>query len=279
MISNIKAKLDAARTILYETARFVDVYKIWEQISRERSLTPEERAEMKRYNRLADAFTPLSKASSSEYANQTAYDCIQIHGGSGFMRDYTCERLYRDARIMNIYEGTTQLQVVAAIRHVTTGTYLAQMKEYAAGEYSDQVAPLKARVDKMMEAYEQAVEKVKSFDDPDYITFHARRLVEMAAWTIMSYLLCYDASHESSLLPTSPPRRPQSTTKSKNSEKIIYNANREPHTVATPDFIMWRDMSNISLSSVSVVCRQQDIALHQGLISVRELSYCLYTCL
>ena len=131
MLSNIKAKLDASRAILYETARFVDVYKIWEQIGRERQLTPEERAEMKRYNRLADAFTPLSKASSSEYANQTAYDCIQIHGGSGFMRDYTCERLYRDARIMNIYEGTTQLQVVAAIRHVTTGTYLAQMKEYA----------------------------------------------------------------------------------------------------------------------------------------------------
>ena len=186
MITNIKAKLDASRTILYETARFVDIYKIWEQISRERKLTAEERAEMKKYNRLADAFTPLSKASSSEYANQTAYDCIQIHGGSGFMRDYTCERLYRDARIMNIYEGTTQLQVVAAIRHVTTGTYLAQMQEYAAAKYSDEVAPLKARVDKMMEQYEQAVVKVKGFDNPDYITFHARRLVEMAAWTIMS---------------------------------------------------------------------------------------------
>ena len=194
MLSNIKAKLDASRTILYETARFVDVYKIWEQIARERSLTPEERAEMKRYNRLADAFTPLSKASSSEYANQTAYDCIQIHGGSGFMRDYTCERLYRDARIMNIYEGTTQLQVVAAIRHVTTGTYLAQMQEYAQGQYSDEMAPLKACVDKMMAAYEEAVEKVKSYENPDYITFHARRMVEMAAWTIMSYLLCYDAS-------------------------------------------------------------------------------------
>ena len=194
MLTNIKAKLDASRTILYETARFVDVYKIWEQIARERQLTPEERAEMKRYNRLADAFTPLSKASSSEYANQTAYDCIQIHGGSGFMRDYTCERLYRDARIMNIYEGTTQLQVVAAIRHVTTGTYLAQMKEYAEGQYSDEMAPLKARIDKMMAAYEETVEKVKSYENPDYITFHARRMVEMAAWTIMSYLLCYDAS-------------------------------------------------------------------------------------
>ena len=115
------------------------------------------------------------------------------------MRDYTCERLYRDARIMNIYEGTTQLQVVAAIRHVTTGTYLAQMKEYAEGQYSDEVAPLKARVDKMMAAYEEAVEKIKSYDNPDYITFHARRMVEMAAWTIMSYLLCYDASREPEL--------------------------------------------------------------------------------
>ena len=199
MITNIKAKLDASRTILYETARFVDIYKIWEQIARERKLTAEERAEMKKYNRLADAFTPLSKASSSEYANQTAYDCIQIHGGSGFMRDYTCERLYRDARIMNIYEGTTQLQVVAAIRHVTTGTYLAQMQEYAAAHYSDEVAPLKARVDKMMKQYEQAIEKVKGFENPDYITFHARRLVEMAAWTIMSYLLCNDASREPGL--------------------------------------------------------------------------------
>ena len=199
MLTNIKAKLDASRAILYETARFVDVYKIWEQIARERSLTPEERAEMKKYNRLADAFTPLSKASSSEYANQTAFDCIQIHGGSGFMRDYTCERLYRDARITNIYEGTTQLQVVAAIRHVTTGTYLAQMKEYAEAQYSEEMASLKARVDKMMVLYEETVEKVKSYENPDYITFHARRMVEMAAWTIMSYLLCYDASKEPEL--------------------------------------------------------------------------------
>ena len=74
---------------------------------------------MKFYNRLADGFTPLVKLFSSEYANQLAYDAIQIHGGSGFMKDYPCERLYRDARIMNIYEGTSQLQVVAAINAVT----------------------------------------------------------------------------------------------------------------------------------------------------------------
>ena len=194
MLANIKAKLDASRAILYETARFVDVYKIWEQIGRERTLTLEERQEMKKYNQLADAFTPLAKGFTSEYANENAYDCVQIHGGSGFMRDYTCERLYRDARIMNIYEGTTQLQVVAAIRHVSTGTYLAQIQEYAKAEYSPELKVHVAKLEAMTALYEQAVEQVKAAASPDYLTFHARRLVEMAGYIIMGYLLVNDAS-------------------------------------------------------------------------------------
>mgnify|MGYP005796572217 FL=1 len=121
----MKAKLGASRSRRYETSRFVDMYKLYEDIAKERSLTPEERKEMKHYSRLADACTPLAKGMGSEYCNQNAYDCIQVHGGSGFMKDYACERLYRDARIISIYEGTTQLQVVAAIRHVTTGTYIS----------------------------------------------------------------------------------------------------------------------------------------------------------
>ena len=148
---------------------------------------------MKAYNRLADAFTPLAKGMTSEFCNQNAYDCVQIHGGSGFMRDYACERIYRDARITSIYEGTTQLQVVAAIRHVTTGTYLNQVKEYAAREYSEAVAPLKAKLEAMTAAYEETIEKVKAVENPDYITFHARRLVEMLGHIIMGYLLLLDS--------------------------------------------------------------------------------------
>lgn len=199
LVANIKAKLDASRTILYECTRFVDVYKTYDAISRERTLTPEERAERKHYNRLADAFTPLAKGMTSEFANQNAYDCVQVHGGSGFMRDYACERIYRDARITSIYEGTTQLQVVAAIRHVTTGTYSAQMKEYAAGTYSDEMLPLKAKLDKMIETYEKAVETVKAVGDTEYVNFQARRLVEMAGHIIMGYLLIYDATHKPEL--------------------------------------------------------------------------------
>ncbi|MBE6315265.1 MAG: acyl-CoA dehydrogenase [Bacteroidales bacterium] len=199
MIANIKAKLDASRTLLYECTRFVDMYKSLEAISRERTLAPEERKTMKAYNRLADAFTPLAKGMTSEFCNQNAYDCVQIHGGSGFMRDYACERIYRDARITSIYEGTTQLQVVAAIRHVTTGTYLNQIKEYASREYSEAVAPMKAKLEAMTALYEETFAKVQAVEDPEYITFHARRLVEMIGHIIMGYLLIGDASNEPDL--------------------------------------------------------------------------------
>ncbi len=199
MIANIKAKLDASRTLLYECTRFVDMYKSLEAISRERTLSPDERKTMKAYNRLADAFTPLAKGMTSEFCNQNAYDCVQIHGGSGFMRDYACERIYRDARITSIYEGTTQLQVVAAIRHVTTGTYLNQIKAYAEREYSEAVAPMKAKLEAMTATYEATMEKVKAVEDPEYITFHARRLVEMLGHIIMGYLLIGDASQEPDL--------------------------------------------------------------------------------
>ena len=194
MIANIKAKLDASRAILYETTRFVDVYKIYEDYARERTLEPAERAEMKKYSRYADALTPMAKGMGSEFCNQNAYDCVQVHGGSGFMKDYACERIYRDARITSIYEGTTQLQVVAAIRHVTTGTYKALIDEYDAQEYPDQLKPLQARLQAMTALYCEAVEAVTSLKDTGYTDFQARRLVEMAGHVVMGYLLLGDAA-------------------------------------------------------------------------------------
>ncbi len=194
MIANIKAKADASRGILYETARFVDMYKTLEDIQKERKLDAEESAELKKYKKLADAFTPLGKAMCTEYANQNAYDSIQVHGGSGFMKDYACERIYRDARITNIYEGTTQLQVVAAIRHVTTGTYLTQMREYEQVHVAPELEPLKKRLIAMTHIFEQMVTKVVDTKDNEYIDFQARRLVEIAGHTILGYLLLLDTN-------------------------------------------------------------------------------------
>lgn len=194
MLSIMKAKLDATRTLLYETTRFVDMYKTLEDIAKERKLTPEERAEMKKYQKLADACTPLGKGIASEYSNQNAYDCVQIHGGSGFMKDYACERIYRDARITSIYEGTTQLQVVAAIRHVTTGSYLAMIRDYEAQDIAPELTSLRTRLIAMTNAFEKTVEDVKAVGDNEFIDFHARRMVEMAGHIIMGYLLLHDAS-------------------------------------------------------------------------------------
>ncbi len=194
MLAVMKAKLDASRALLYETSRFVDVYKIYEDIAKERSLTPEERKEMKAYSKLADACTPLVKGMGSEYCNQNAYDCIQIHGGSGFMKDYACERLYRDARITSIYEGTTQLQVVAAIRHVTTGTYLSMIRNYELQPFAEELSAVHAQLMDMTSTYEAAVNKVLEAKDQTVTDFMARRMVEMAGNIIMGYLLLQDAS-------------------------------------------------------------------------------------
>ena len=200
MLSLMKAKLDASRTLLYETARFVDMYKTYMHISEERKLEKEERDEMKKYQRLADIYTPLAKGMSSEYSNQLAYDAVQIHGGSGFMKDYPVERIYRDARITSIYEGTTQLQVVAAIRGVTTGAYLNQIRVYEAETVSPKLEYMKRSLIILTDEYERAVKKVVATDDNEFIDFHARRLVEMAGHIIMSYLLLLDTNRDESFL-------------------------------------------------------------------------------
>ena len=200
MLSRMKAKLDAGRSLLYQTACYVDVYKCLEDIERDRKLTPEEKQELKKYQRLADAFTPLAKGMNSEYANQNAYDAISIHGGSGFIMEYKSQRLYRDARIFSIYEGTTQLQVVAAIRYISNGTMLQNIKDLAATVCCDSVATnaslaaLKARVEKLIPVYEDALNYAKALDNQDAFDFLARRLYDMTAELVMALLIIRDAN-------------------------------------------------------------------------------------
>ena len=198
MLAVMKAKLDASRSLLYECARYVDLYKVLEDIARERPLTADERKELKNYKKLADALTPMAKGMTSEYCNQNAYDCIQIHGGSGFMKDYACERIYRDARITSIYEGTTQLQVVAAIRHVLTATYRTLIDGYAATEVRPELQAVKDTLANMAEAYYAAAADVSAANNQEYTDLMARRLVEMAGFTVMGYLLLLDAQRNES---------------------------------------------------------------------------------
>ncbi len=194
MVARIKAKLDAGRSLLYQTSRYVDIYKALDDIARERKLTPEEKAEQKKYTRLADAFTPIAKGMNSEYVNQNTYDAIQVHGGSGFIMEYKSQRLYRDARIFSIYEGTTQLQVVAAIRYITNGTYASIIQEMLQNEVSAEMQPLKDRIVKMVAKLEEAIENVKEDNNQEVLDFLARRLYNMTGDVIMSLLIIEDAS-------------------------------------------------------------------------------------
>ena len=194
MLARMKAKLDAGRSLLYQTACYVDVYKCLEDIERDRKLTPEEKQELKKYQRLADAFTPLAKGMNSEYANQNAYDAISIHGGSGFIMEYKSQRLYRDARIFSIYEGTTQLQVVAAIRYISNGTMLNNIKEMLEALPAESNAALKARIEKLIPIYEDALNYAKSLDNQAAFDFLARRLYDMTCELVMSLLIIRDAA-------------------------------------------------------------------------------------
>lgn len=191
MLSRMKAKLDAGRAALYMTARYVDIYKGIEELSKERKLEPEERQELKKYTRLADALTPIAKGMTSEYANQCAYDAIQIHGGSGFIMEYKSQRLYRDARIFSIYEGTTQLQVVAAMRYITNGTYLSMMKEMADGIDNALIADAISK-------YEEAIQTAKDFENQAVLDFLGRSLYDMTGNILLALFLIDDARRASS---------------------------------------------------------------------------------
>lgn len=191
MLSRMKAKLDAGRAALYMTARYVDIYKGIEELSKERKLEPEERQELKKYTRLADALTPIAKGMTSEYANQCAYDAIQIHGGSGFIMEYKSQRLYRDARIFSIYEGTTQLQVVAAMRYITNGTYLSMMKEMADGIDNAIIADAISK-------YEEAIQTAKDFENQAVLDFLGRSLYDMTGNILLALFLIDDARRASS---------------------------------------------------------------------------------
>lgn len=192
MITKMEAKTKAIRSLLYETARYVDMYKAYDVVTENRKLTKEERQDQKKYNRLADAYTPLLKMIASEYSNEIAYDSLQVHGGSGFMRDYPIERIFRDARITTIYEGTSQLQVVAAIRAVTTGAYAKQMLEYEAMPVKPELEFIQKKLIEMRAEYEATVAKVTETKDNEYVDFQARRMVEMAGNIIMTHLLLQD---------------------------------------------------------------------------------------
>lgn len=219
MLTNMKIRVDALRSLLYETTRFVDVFKVYEDVMKKRKLEKEERMEMKHYAKLSNVFTPLIKLTASEACNKIAYDSLQIHGGTGFMKDFPIERIYRDARITSIYEGTSQLQAVAAIKGVTTGVFLDQILEYDK-EISDKNCEIRTKLHKMTEEYQIITDRVIEMGSTELIDFHSTRLVEMAGNIIMGYLLVINSQRDEKFVKTA--RLFVNLVKSENKERFDY---------------------------------------------------------
>jgi alkylation response protein AidB-like acyl-CoA dehydrogenase len=196
MLTEMKVAVEAGRALLYETAKFVDLKEGLEDYSDQH---PEEKGpiieEKKKYAKLAGLFTPLAKMYNTEMANKVAYDAIQIHGGTGYMKEFNAERHYRDARITNIYEGTTQLQIVAAIGPVTSGVAQMILDDYDAANYTHG-ADLLAKIRESRKVFEEALEFAKAYKEhKQFLTYHSRRLVEMATDLVISYLFLRDGNH------------------------------------------------------------------------------------
>ena len=192
--------MTAARTLLYETTRVVDLRNAYTHIVEHGTPTDDDRAKQKYYTKLAAQLTPMCKALATESANSIAYDGIQIHGGTGYMRDFNAERYYRDARITNIYEGTTQLQIVAAIGGVMQRDADKRMEELFAIELPENLAALRDKLAKLHTKQLEAVKFVseKRTDDGNkdtaYHDLMARNLVEMETFIFVGLLLLRDAN-------------------------------------------------------------------------------------
>jgi 3-(methylthio)propanoyl-CoA dehydrogenase len=197
MVIDMKISIEAGRALLYETSRVVDIElglnRIIENAGDDKAKAKDAKTKLRKIKRQAAMLTPMSKYYCSEMCNTVAYDSIQVLGGSGFMRDYPCERHARDARITTIYEGTSQLQVVASVRGVCGGTGEKYIAELAEMDYSDETKPLLDLLAEGTEILKKSAAYIKE-SGIDYMELYGRNIVDIAIDIIIGYLFCSQAS-------------------------------------------------------------------------------------
>jgi alkylation response protein AidB-like acyl-CoA dehydrogenase len=198
MLIDMKIAIEAGRALLYETSRIVDM-----ELGLARRLEsnpPQDKAQAKllknnarKHKRFAAMLTPMSKYYCSEMCNRVTYNSIQVLGGSGYMRDYPCERHARDARITTIYEGTSQLQIVAAVRGVCSGTAEKLIAELTEQDFDENVKDLLEILAKGTEQMNEVIAYIKEQGN-EYMDLYGRALVDIAIDLINGYLFCQQAS-------------------------------------------------------------------------------------
>jgi hypothetical protein len=196
LLLGMKVDLEATRALLAETARWVDLWKVYERAVTDGTAPDMDkaRARHKQCQTLAETLTPMVKYCSTEMGNRVCYQSMQVHGGVGYMREFNIERLFRDVRITNIYEGTSQLQVVAAIGKLLNRSLDPLLAEWQAAEYPADMAAEKAILVELTATYQKAVDALKAQPDRDRVDYYACDLVDCAVWLVNSWLLVRDTN-------------------------------------------------------------------------------------
>ncbi len=188
MLTSMRAQIEGSRAIIYETCRYVDLKKVYTQLCEHNETNQEYKNLLKKYTAIASLLTPMAKAYSTEMSNRVTYDAIQIHGGTGFMKDFPVERFARDARITNIYEGTTQLQVVAAIGGIVNGT-LAELlaADYENIDYPRELHSIQENLNSIKSVLNRCLNEFSERNDKEFVSYFSRNVVDMACELFIGY--------------------------------------------------------------------------------------------
>jgi hypothetical protein len=192
MLATMRSSIEATRALTSETARWVDLVKVYEQLS-EANATPDPalRQKLKQASNLAETLTPLTKYYASEMANRVCYQALQVHGGVGYMKEFNIERHYRDVRVTNIYEGTSQLQIVAATGKLLGHALDGLLDEWAALDYGEEQSDLKTRLIEETRLFKEATDALKE-KEREVVDYYASDLADMAVYLVNFWLVLRD---------------------------------------------------------------------------------------
>lgn len=200
ILIDMRVLLESNRSLFYFAANSVDMKEKLEELidklKHEGKPFTEENQRLKHWTKIANLLTPLAKLICTESANKITYDAIQIHGGTGYMKEFKVERLARDARITNIYEGTSQLQVVAASGGVLNDVMADYILKHQEKNYSGGLTKLADVLKEIREIFNDCLKYVTEKKDNTFIDVAAKDLVELYSYLVTGYLLMDEAEKD-----------------------------------------------------------------------------------
>ena len=193
MLLSMRSQIEATRSLVYEAGRWVDIKKAYDHLKAAGELDAEGRKRLKQADRLANVLTPLAKYHATEMGNRVAYQAMQVHGGTGYMREFNVERHFRDMRVTSIYEGTSQLQVVAATGPLMGHALDGLLDDWANQDYGSELEELKRQVQEATALLNRTIDHMKEADDRALIDYYASDLSDLAVDVLTSWLVLRDA--------------------------------------------------------------------------------------